>query len=106
MGIDSQPHLSPNLHINLQIKMPKRKLRCETGLLNTPGHEVQEGAGPRLGRSSGRRRRSPQRKDVRVRLRFQPEDLLCQNGRRRPEGLCGEQGPVADEPCHRYELII
>ena len=34
MGNDS-PHLSPNLHFNLQIKMPKRKLRSETRLLNT-----------------------------------------------------------------------
>ena len=28
-------HLSPYLHFNLQIKMPKRKLRSEMGLLNT-----------------------------------------------------------------------
>ena len=33
MGNDSPPHLSPNLHSNLQIKMPKRK--SEKGLLNT-----------------------------------------------------------------------
>ena len=31
----SPPHLSANLHFNLQIKIPKRKLRSEMGLLNT-----------------------------------------------------------------------
>ena len=35
MENDCPAHLSPNLHFNLQIKMPKRKLRSETGLLNT-----------------------------------------------------------------------
>ena len=38
MGNASPPHLSPNLHFNLQIKMPKRKLR--SGLLNTLQGEV------------------------------------------------------------------
>ena len=35
MGKDCHPHLSPNFHFNLQIKMFKRKLRSEMGLLNT-----------------------------------------------------------------------
>ena len=35
MGNDSPPHLSPNLHFNLQIKMIKHKLRSQVGLLNT-----------------------------------------------------------------------
>ena len=34
-GNDSLPHLSPNLHFNFQIKMHKRKLRSEMGLLIT-----------------------------------------------------------------------
>ena len=37
---DSSPHLSPNL----QIKMPKRKLRCEMGLLNTLQAALAAGA--------------------------------------------------------------
>ena len=37
---DSPPHLSPNLRFNLQIKMPKRKSRSETGLLNTLQVEI------------------------------------------------------------------
>ena len=32
---DSPPHLSPNLHFNLQIEIPKHKSRSEMGLLNT-----------------------------------------------------------------------
>ena len=36
MENDSPLHLSSNLHVNLKIKMPKRKLRSEMGLLNTP----------------------------------------------------------------------
>ena len=35
MGDDSPPPLSPNLHFNLQIELPKRKSRSEMGLLNT-----------------------------------------------------------------------
>ena len=35
MGNDSRHHLIPNLQFNLQIKMPKLKLRSEMGLLNT-----------------------------------------------------------------------
>ena len=35
MGNDTTPHLNPNLNFNLQIKIPKRKLRSEMGLLNT-----------------------------------------------------------------------
>ena len=35
MGNDSPPHLSPNLHFNFQIKMPKPKLRAKIGLLKT-----------------------------------------------------------------------
>ena len=36
MGNDSPLHLSrPNLHFNLQMEMPKCKLRSEMGLLNT-----------------------------------------------------------------------
>ena len=35
MGNDRPPNLSPNLHFNLQTKMPKRKSRSEMGLLNT-----------------------------------------------------------------------
>ena len=35
MGNDSPLHLSPNLHFNLKIEMPKRKLRSEMGLLNS-----------------------------------------------------------------------
>ena len=35
MGNDSPPHLNPNLHLNLQIKLLKRKLRSDRGLLNT-----------------------------------------------------------------------
>ena len=31
----SPPHLSPNLHFNLQLRMPIDKLRSEMGLLNT-----------------------------------------------------------------------
>ena len=47
MGIDSPPHLSPNLHFNLQIKMSKRKSRSKMGLLNTLqfvplGHNIPE----------------------------------------------------------------
>ena len=34
MGKNSSPHLSTNLNSNLQIKMLKRKLRSEMGLLN------------------------------------------------------------------------
>ena len=35
MGNDSPPNFSPNLEFNLQIKMPKGKLRSRMGLLNT-----------------------------------------------------------------------
>ena len=35
MENDSSPHLSPNLHLNVQIKMSKGKSRSEMGLLNT-----------------------------------------------------------------------
>ena len=35
MGNDGPPHLSPNLHFNLQIKMQKRNSRSQMGLLNT-----------------------------------------------------------------------
>ena len=35
MGNYKHPHLSPNLHFNLHIKMPKRKSRSEMGWLNT-----------------------------------------------------------------------
>ena len=35
MGNGSPTHLSANLNFNLQIEMPKRKSRSETGLLNT-----------------------------------------------------------------------
>ena len=35
MENDSSPHLSPNLHLNVQIKMPKGESRSEMGLLNT-----------------------------------------------------------------------
>ena len=34
MGNDSPPHLSPNFHLNLLIKMLKCKLRSEMGLVN------------------------------------------------------------------------
>ena len=34
MGNDSPPHLNTNFQFDLQIKLPKHKLRCETGLLN------------------------------------------------------------------------
>ena len=35
MGNDSSPHLSPNLHLIVQIKMPKCLSRSGTGVLNT-----------------------------------------------------------------------
>ena len=35
MGNDSPPHLNPNFHFNVQMKMLKRKSRSEMGLLNT-----------------------------------------------------------------------
>ena len=54
MENDCPRHLSPNLHFNLQVKMPKRKPRSKVGLLNTlqgadPGHPdgpLQHGRGP------------------------------------------------------------
>ena len=53
MGNDSPPHLSPNLHLNLEIKMPKRKSRSEMGLLNPlqqGAREEEEGNEVRQGR--------------------------------------------------------
>ena len=38
MGNDSAPHLSPNLHLNSQMKMQKLESRSEMGLLNTLQH--------------------------------------------------------------------
>ena len=35
MGNDSPSRLSPNFHFNLQIEMPKRKLRSKMRMLNT-----------------------------------------------------------------------
>ena len=42
MGNDSPPHLSPNLHFNFQIKMPKPKLRAKMGLLKDATSNVPE----------------------------------------------------------------